>query len=99
MKSGANRCQGDVNLSNNLKKGTTSWSNRSLSQSGGEVERGIGFSEVNPCKIYNPFDILLLEGLVNDPAGSNDANKANISRLGRGKLRGICSRQHGTSRV
>ena len=58
---------------------TTSRSNPSLSQSWGEVERGKVFSEVNPCNLYNPFDILVEEGLVNDPVGSDNMNTASIS--------------------
>ena len=62
---------------------TTSRSIHSLSQSWSEVGQGNGFSEVNPCTIHNPFDILVVEELVNGPAGSTDTNTANISRLGR----------------
>ena len=69
--------------------GTASRSSHSLPQSGSEVEQGNGFSEVNPCRVYNPFDILRVEGFVNDPTCSNSKNEANISRLGREKGEGF----------
>ena len=82
MKSGANRRHNDANLSNILTTLTTSWSNRSLSQSGCKVDQGNGSPEVNPCNVYNPFDILIEEGLVDDLVGSNDTNTVSISCLG-----------------
>ena len=50
-----------------------------LSQSWSKVGQENGFCEVNPCMIYNPFDILKVEGLVDDPVASNDTNMASIS--------------------
>ena len=35
--------------------------------------------------MYNSFDILIVEGLVNDPVGSDNMNMASISRSGREK--------------
>ena len=66
---------------------TTSRSNRSLFQSWGEVEQGNGSPEVNPFKVYNPFDILTVEGLVDDPVCSNNMNTASIGSLGRENVR------------
>ena len=57
------------NLSNNLTMATTSRRNHSFSW--GEVQWGNRFSEVNPCNMYNSLDILIVEGLVNDPVGSD----------------------------
>ena len=93
--------------------GTASRSSRSLPQSGSEVEQGNGFSEVDPCRVYNPFDILRVEGFVNDPTCSNSKNEegegfspaymvqAESGRLVYGKSRDVTayrSRQTGTGR-
>ena len=70
---------------------TTSRSNRSLFQSLGEAEQGNGSPEVNPFKVYNPFDILIVEGLVDDPVCSNNSLDP--------PTRGLCTRKAVTSRL